>query len=133
MLTVCHSQCVGKYKAIIEEKNACIKELNEKVLQLEEDRAALKREKDSACVSADVRVQKKEVEVMTKMKNEISDAYSKGYSTALEHLEKQQTFFKQFMMPPAPSSLNMMHLHSSAGSSSSLPGGSRMTSPNTFN
>ena len=70
---------------------------------------------------------------MTKMKNEISDAYSKGYSTALEHLEKQQTFFKQFMMPPAPSSLNMMHLHSSAGSSSSLPGGSRMTSPNTFN
>ena len=133
MLTVCHSQCVGKYKAIIEEKNACIKELNEKVLQLEEDRAALKREKDAACVSADVRVQKKEVEVMTKMKNEISDAYSKGYSTALEHLEKQQIFFRQCMLPPAPGGLNMMHLHSSTGSSSSVPGGSRMTSPNAFN
>ena len=134
LLNVCNLLCAGQWKAIVDQLNERVKELSEQVAKLEADKRELKQVADSA----DVRVGKKEIEVLAKSKDEINAAYDKGYSTALEHLEKQQSLIQRMMggaMPAPPGFVCGIPsaggiTRSSGGSASSIQGDtSRMTSP----
>ena len=134
LLNVCNLLCAGQWKTIVDQLNERIKQLTEQVSKLEADKRELKQVADSA----DVRVGKKEIEVLAKSKEEITAAYDKGYSTALEHLEKQQSLIQRMMggaMPAPPGFVCGMPsaggiTRSSGGSASSIQGDtSRMTSP----